>query len=69
MLDDQKGLCKICGTREPGGFANQWAVDHCHITGRVRGLLCTNCNKGLGYFKDSPSLLWTCVKYLEETVS
>ena len=65
MLVTQNHQCKICGTKEPKGFANQWAVDHCHRTGIVRGLLCTNCNKGIGYFNDSPFLLREVIKYLE----
>lgn len=64
MLINQNGKCKICGTNEPKGFANQWAVDHCHMTGKVRGLLCTDCNKGLGYFKDSIPLLDKVKEYL-----
>jgi hypothetical protein len=64
MLIDQNSLCKICKTDKPGGFANQWTVDHCHTTGLVRGILCTNCNKGLGYFKDSPELFDIARKYL-----
>jgi hypothetical protein len=49
--------CVICG--EPG---NQ--VDHCHATGKVRGLLCINCNTGLGKFKDDPMLLEFARQYL-----
>lgn len=51
------GVCFICG--EPG---NQ--VDHCHETGNVRGLLCINCNTGLGKFKDDPMLLEFARMYL-----
>ncbi len=66
MLEGQRHRCKICLTFVPGGFHNQWAVDHCHRTGKVRGLLCNNCNKGLGHFKDSSILLFRAQFYLEE---
>lgn len=55
------GVCVICGN--PG---NQ--VDHCHTTGKVRGLLCINCNTGLGKFKDDPILLEFARMYLLASV-
>jgi len=39
-------------------------VDHCHITGKFRGLLCTQCNSGLGYFKDNEEILLNAIEYL-----
>ena len=62
MLDDQDGCCAICGTTEPGGRG--WHVDHDHATGKNRGLLCTNCNVGIGHFKDTPALLELAASYL-----
>lgn len=47
--------CLICGEQPPGGQA--LAVDHCHTTGKIRGLLCSRCNIGLGQFRDDPDLL------------
>lgn len=60
MLTDQNKRCAICGT-ETG-----LVVDHCHVSRKVRGLLCHNCNIGLGQFKDNIRLLQHAQKYLEE---
>ena len=62
MLFAQKGQCKICGTRD-------WpykgpCVDHDHNTGQVRGLLCLNCNRGIGAFKDDAAVVEKALKYL-----
>ncbi len=66
LLNDQNGCCALCGTDVPGrGYAN-FAVDHNHKTGEVRGLLCYHCNLGLGHFKDSPGLIKRAIQYLEE---
>jgi hypothetical protein len=59
----QKGCCAICGRREGH---RKLAVDHDHDTGKVRSLLCTRCNTGLGFFKDSPKLLAYAMVYLEK---
>lgn len=50
--------CEICGV------TNELHIDHCHTTGRVRGLLCRSCNHGLGNFKDDPTLLNKAIAYL-----
>lgn len=63
MLEAQKGRCAICGTDTPGGKGT-FHVDHCHLTGKVRGLLCGNCNRGIGYLKDSVSNLASAIFYL-----
>lgn len=62
MLAKQKGVCAICET--PCPTKRSLAVDHDHKTGLVRGLLCTNCNNGLGRFKDDKKLLTKALKYL-----
>lgn len=67
MHSEQGGVCGICGDK---GFSmakrykNQIVVDHDHTTGKVRGLLCHNCNRGLGLFKDSVERLQKAVEYL-----
>lgn len=63
MLEVQAGLCAIC--TEPMVPGKGTHVDHCHSTGRVRGLLCQHCNRGLGYFRDSPLLLEGAAPYLK----
>jgi len=64
LLASQKGRCAICKTRNPKGKGT-WHVDHDHETREVRGLLCHNCNTGLGRFEDSPETLEAAVKYLK----
>lgn len=59
MFAEQSGLCAICGT------APAAHVDHDHATGKVRGLLCFNCNGGLGQFKDQIGVLNAAVRYLK----
>lgn len=71
MLESQGGVCAICSTE--GAFESRQGyrlfVDHCHITGNVRGLLCHSCNAGLGHFRDSTQLLETASRYLNENRS
>ena len=57
---EQNGLCAICG-EEP---ERDLVVDHCHMHGHVRGLLCGSCNSGLGFFRDSASALCAADRYL-----
>lgn len=64
LLTTQGGKCAVC--RVPASLCKRrLAVDHCHATGRVRGLLCPNCNNGLGRFKDSAERLRAAAAYLE----
>jgi hypothetical protein len=63
MLEKQDGVCAICGGHNSSGKA--LSVDHCHSTGKIRGLLCLHCNVGLGYFRDNPMRLLDAVEYLE----
>ncbi len=61
LVIQQNNLCLIC--KSPPG-KKQLFIDHCHISGKVRGLLCSNCNTGLGMFKDDPNLMAVAIKYL-----
>ena len=65
MLENQNGSCAICG--DPQG-ARALAIDHDHATDEVRGLLCTKCNLGLGYFNDSAQLLENARMYLSRNL-
>lgn len=65
LLEAQNGVCAICGTDKPGRKgSNYLSVDHCHASGKVRGLLCYKCNVGLGAFKDDPASLTKAIEYL-----
>lgn len=61
ILAGQGGVCAICGAAEPRH------VDHDHRSGHVRGILCFNCNGGLGLFRDSTVYLDRAITYLRET--
>ncbi len=64
LFEKQNGKCPICKT-ELGRDRNTH-VDHCHNTGRIRGLLCSHCNTGLGNFFDDKDILLQAVEYLKE---
>lgn len=58
----QNNVCAICKKEELG---KDLAVDHCHKTQKVRGLLCENCNRAIGLFKDDPVVCRAASDYLE----
>ena len=60
LVADRTGICSICGN------TTQLVVDHCHNTGRVRGLICSACNSVLGYAKDNINTLSKAIEYLEK---
>lgn len=69
LLAKQEGVCAICrqlpvGHGKRDGFLD---VDHDHLTTKVRGLLCTNCNLSLGGFKDNIELLKAAIEYLRKS--
>jgi hypothetical protein len=70
MLTAQYGKCAICGTnesaiRKTSGRVHDLCVDHCHTTGKVRGLLCVNCNVAIGKLKDNPLLMLKAAEYVQ----
>lgn len=66
LYKKQDYRCSICNIHENETTRKKLVVDHCHTTGNVRGLLCNNCNSGLGMFYDDVSLLIKAKKYLTE---
>lgn len=65
MGDAQGWLCAICGQPPSGeGNGGRLVVDHCHRTGKVRSLLCSLCNKGIGALRDDPDIVERAAMYL-----
>ena len=67
MFNSQNGCCAICGIHQ-SELKKRLSVDHDHITGVVRGLLCDRHNRGMGYFSESPELLRKTADYLEKFI-
>ena len=67
MMAEQNGVCKVCGCPPTGKGPNAVLhIDHDHDTGKVRGLLCQACNRGLGFFRDDPERLAAAINYLRD---
>lgn len=70
LSEKQNDLCAICYKKEsmiyPSGRKKLLSVDHCHITGKIRGLLCSRCNAGIGQLLSSVDLLKSGITYLEK---
>lgn len=70
MVEKQDGKCAICKNKEdhnvPGQREHKLSVDHCHITKKIRGLLCRKCNQTLGIFKENIEIFENCIKYLKD---
>ena len=67
MLEKCSSVCEICGSSDTKHTKQKYLnVDHCHNTGKVRGLLCHACNIGLGKFEDNPGFLLKAINYLKE---
>lgn len=64
MYDNQNGCCAICKIPKELGTKKGLFIDHNHITLKIRGLLCSTCNSGLGKFKDDVNLLKKAIEYL-----
>jgi hypothetical protein len=66
LMTIQDNKCAICG-EPPQNDNRNLSTDHCHETGKVRGLLCRRCNMGIGYFKDNIDLLQKSIEYLRNS--
>ena len=70
LLLKQNGLCAICEKPETvkhkSGVLKQLSIDHDHLTKKIRGLLCYNCNRGIGHLQDNPGILSRAALYLEK---
>jgi hypothetical protein len=64
MLANQGGVCAIC--KQTCGTGKSLAVDHCHKTKKVRGLLCQHCNTGFGQFRESKKYLYSAIEYCDK---
>ena len=62
MLESQNYKCKICAAALNFSTAN---LDHCHSSGKIRGILCCNCNRALGLFQDNVDFLQAAIVYLK----
>ena len=65
LFEKQHGNCAICQSPENGRYKSL-SVDHCHKTGKIRGLLCNNCNRAIGLLQDSPEIVESALEYLEK---
>lgn len=63
-LEEQDGKCAICGKGQGNSVKSKLFVDHDHTTGKIRGLLCDSCNRGIGLLQDDADLLMAAVAYL-----
>jgi hypothetical protein len=68
LIAHNNGHCEICGVDRPGGTGG-WHVDHDRNTGRIRGILCSNCNRALGYFKDCAYVVTLAALYLDRSIA
>lgn len=69
LKEEHNGLCKICNNPETSlsrnGNVRRLAIDHCHSSGKIRGLLCHDCNTMLGKAKDNITILQSAIEYLQ----
>ena len=65
MYAAAEGCCEVCGVKE-STLSRRLAVDHCHVTGKIRGLLCSKCNTALGQLDDNLDKITALYSYLKE---
>ena len=68
MMEKQNGVCAICN--EPiiigGHKRNTACIDHNHQTGKIRELLCANCNNGIGHLKENITTMYRAIEYIKK---
>ena len=64
ILKSQNDVCAICFKKETRNRTKNLSIDHCHKTGKVRGLLCAKCNSALGHFEDNIENMKNAINYL-----
>ena len=71
MLAEQKGKCAVCDSEDANNArtSGRLFVDHCHTSGKVRGLLCSRCNHALGLFQDDIDRLRSAIEYLTRNLN
>lgn len=67
LLESQNGKCAICW-KDKSDFGKSLAIDHCHKTNVIRGILCFHCNSAIGKFKDDCGLLKRAIEYLQKHI-
>ena len=67
LVAAQGDVCACCGKGDPGCGRTLWCIDHDHKTGVIRGLLCNNCNAGIGILGDTIEAVRAALAYLERT--
>lgn len=66
LLEEQGGLCAICRKPQYTGRVKRLSVDHNHKTKKIRGLLCSHCNRAIGLFMESVEILRQAIEYLRK---
>lgn len=69
LFKSQGNRCAICRSPDPKYKGKTWATDHCHTTGKVRGILCHHCNHMLGSAEDNVETLASAIEYLRQAAS
>lgn len=64
-LKQQNYSCAICDIHQDD-YSKEFSVDHCHKTGKVRALLCNQCNSGIGFFRESVSIMKKAISYIKK---
>ena len=64
LFKDQEGCCAVCGIHQ-SELTRSLAVDHCHTTGKIRGLLCNKCNTALGLLNESEEIMKNLINYVQ----